>query len=200
MNEQEIQQAHDLIVAIREGLDKLDQLIQTPFDLTQAQIIPAPLPSTGFQLSHKSRNELQGVDSRLVECVEMALFNFTEVDFMVFDGLRTQEEQFDNVRRGVSKTMNSKHLTGHAVDLVPIIGGVPKWDWEGCAKIAYAMDRAATHLGYADLITWGGAWDRTLGDYNYGKTDYLKAVEEYKQRHEGPDFIDGPHFEIKKGE
>lgn len=160
------------------------------------------LPETGFKFSERSRKELEGVHPALVECVRLALTRYTTVDFMVFDGLRTKEEQRNHVKNGTSRTMNSMHLRqesgyGHAVDLVPIIGGVPKWDWDGCAAIAYAMDLAATQLGIADKITWGGAWDRTLADYGGDSQAYMAEVEAYKRRHPGPDFIDGPHFQLR---
>ena len=55
------------------------------------------------------------------------------LDATVFDGLRTLPEQRENLRRGVSKTLKSKHLPqadgyGHAVDIVPIINGQLAWD------------------------------------------------------------------------
>lgn len=152
---------------------------------------------TGFRFSEKSRKELNGVNPDLVNCVSVALAYYTRIDFIVHDGIRTKAEQALYVQRGTSKTMKSKHLDGLAVDLVPIIGGVPKWDWTGCYEIACAMDKAATELGYADRITWGGAWDKTLDQFGGEAAAYAQAVEDYKRRHPGPDFIDGPHFEIR---
>jgi len=61
------------------------------------------------------------------------------------------------------------------------------------------MDQAATELGIAHLITWGGAWDRKLSDFGGNERAYQAEVEAYKIRHPGKDFIDGPHFEIEKG-
>lgn len=149
----------------------------------------------GFKLGAKSLRELEGVDGQLVEIVRRAI-NLTTQDFQVFDGLRTAEEQKALVAKGASRTMDSKHLKGLAVDLVPIIGGVLKWDWDGCAKIAFAVDQAATQLGLANKIRWGGAWDRTLADYGGELRLYMREVELYKSRHAGKDFIDGPHFEL----
>lgn len=117
-------------------------------------------------------------------------------DFVVYDGIRTYKEQVALKSAGKSKTLQSKHLVGLAIDLVPWINGAPVWDWDGCYKIACAMDLAATELGIAHLITWGGAWDRKLSDFNADPRAYADAVVEYRNRHPGPDFIDGPHFEI----
>jgi len=156
-------------------------------------------PGTGFVWGKSSLNELKGVDKRLVECATLALTKYSLQDYRCYDGLRTPAEQAKHVKAGNSRTMQSKHLDGLAVDLVPVIGGILKWDWNGCYKIAYAMDQAATELGIAHLITWGGAWDRKLSDFGGNERAYQAEVEAYKIRHSGSDFIDGPHFEILKG-
>ena len=152
---------------------------------------------SGFKLGRKALNELVGINPTLVSVVTLAL-KYSTIDFVVFDGLRTEQEQEALIRRGASRTRDSYHLTSHAVDLVPIINGIPKWDWDGCYQIACAMDKAATELKVAHLITWGGAWDRTLDTYGGDVDEYKKEVEAYKRRHPGPDFIDGPHFQIKR--
>ena len=152
---------------------------------------------TGFKFGAKSLKELTGVNPDLVRCAGLALTKYSRVDYTVYDGIRNKTEQAHYVKIGTSKTMKSKHLDGLAVDLVPIIGGIPKWDWTGCYEIAFAMDQAATELGMADRITWGGCWDKTLDEYGGSASQYIAAVEAYKVRHNGPDFIDGPHFEIR---
>jgi peptidoglycan L-alanyl-D-glutamate endopeptidase CwlK len=153
---------------------------------------------SGFKFGKGSLRELEGVDNRLVLVTQLALRHSTQ-DFVVYDGLRTVREQQLHVKSGTSRTMNSKHLQGLAVDLVPWIQGKPVWDWNGCYKIAMAMDQAATELGFAHLITWGGAWDRKLSDFGGDASAFRKEVEHYRVRHAGKDFIDGPHFEIEKG-
>jgi peptidoglycan L-alanyl-D-glutamate endopeptidase CwlK len=53
-------------------------------------------------------------------------------------------------------------------------------------------------------IRWGGVWDRQLDDYapkTLSSPDQYaaamkKAVYDYTVRHPGPDFIDGPHYEM----
>lgn len=164
---------------------------------------PAPLPQTasakvsGFRFGAGSEKELVGVNETLVAVTRRAL-ELCSIDFVVFDGIRTFKEQKAHVANGTSKTMASKHLDGLAVDLVPYIGGRPVWDWEGCYRIAMAMDRAATEMGCAHKIRWGGAWDRTLADFGGDSTAYKAEVDGYMSRHLGPDFIDGPHFEWLK--
>ena len=154
----------------------------------------------GFKLGQKSLLRLGDLTPLAFrETVTLAI-TLSEVDFTVFEVLRTLTRQQEMVRTGMSRTMNSKHLPdaggkSRAVDLVPWINGRAVWDWEGCYKIAHAMDQAATQLGCAAKIRWGGAWDRVLADFGGDLAAYRNEVELYKSRHPGKDFIDGPHFE-----
>ena len=163
---------------------------------TAAPTMSSPF-STGFNWGPKSRNELAGVKAELANCATIALTRFSKVDFMCYDGIRSLEEQKHYVAIGTSKTMQSKHLDGLAVDLVPVVNGVPKWDWDRIYEVAWAMDQAATQLGIAKHIRWGGAWDRTLADFGGDAHAYMDEVQAYNKRHPGKDFIDGPHFEWK---
>jgi len=153
-----------------------------------------------YALGRASLAELAGVHPQLVAVVKRAI-QITTQDFSVHDGLRTLEEQREYVRRGVSKTMASKHMRqadgyGHAVDLVPYVNGKLRWEWPLIYSIAVAVDEAATGMGIADRIRWGGVWDRNMGQYGTGAAISMQqAVAEYCARHPGPDFIDGPHFE-----
>lgn len=163
------------------------------------QAAPAPKDS-GFRFGRKSQVERMGVLPIMVDVADLAL-RFSTQDFMIFDGLRTQEEQAAYVKRGASKTMNSKHLKqadgySHAFDAVPVDSkGIPRWDWNLIWAVAFAVDQAATQLGVANRIRWGGAWDRTLADFGGTPQAYQKEAELYSVRHPGKDFIDGPHFE-----
>jgi peptidoglycan L-alanyl-D-glutamate endopeptidase CwlK len=102
-------------------------------------------------------------------------------DMVVLEGLRTQKRQAQLLAAKKTKTMNSRHLTGHAVDLAPLIGGkVPclpgtkTWDGAYFEKLSAFVFEAADELGV--LLQWGGDWDMD------GET-----------RDES--FFDGPHFQ-----
>jgi len=69
-----------------------------------------------FRLSARSRARLSGVHPALIAVVERAIAR-TSVDFMIVEGLRTPERQAVLVRAGASRTLKSRHLTGHAVDV-----------------------------------------------------------------------------------
>ena len=121
-----------------------------------------------FTLSPRSYKRLEGVHPDLVRVVERAIA-ITEVDFVVLEGLRTKERQAQLLKAGASRTMNSRHITGHAVDLGAWVNKEVRWDWPLYSKIAAAMKQAATEQNVA--IIWGGDW-RT--------------------------FKDGPHFELDR--
>ena len=112
-----------------------------------------------YSLSKRSMKELIGVHPILAFAVVRAI-EITEQDFMVLDGLRTQAEQDKLVARGVSKTNNSYHLYGLAVDLVAYVDGKPSWDPKYYNAIAVAMKRVIEK--YALPIEWGydlWSWD-----------------------------------------
>ena len=105
-----------------------------------------------YKLGNKSRRKLYGVHPDLVLVVNKAI-EITTQDFTVLEGLRTVERQQHLYNTGKSKTMNSRHLTGHAVDLAP---WPITWDWEYFYPIAEAMKAAADEVGVP--IEWGGDW------------------------------------------
>jgi len=105
-----------------------------------------------YHLSKRSLKALEGVHPDLVDIVHRAI-QITKQDFMVIEGLRTRSRQKQLVAKGASTTMNSRHLTGHAVDLVPY---PIAWDWPLFYPIADAMKSAAKELGVP--LEWGGDW------------------------------------------
>lgn len=115
---------------------------------------------SGFQLSARDRQRLQGVHPDLVRVIEQAAA-ISGLQFTVLEGLRTLARQRELVAKGASKTMNSRHLTGHAVDIAPMIGGKISWDWPLYHRLAAYVKEAATIEGV--LLEWGGDW-RTFKD------------------------------------
>lgn len=155
---------------------------------------------SGFRLSGRSRRNLEGVHPALKAVVERAI-GLSARDFTVFEGLRTPQRQKLLVQAGASKTLRSRHLKqadgfGHAVDLVPWIDGGPRWEWAPIWFIASAMRAAAVELS-APLV-WGGVWDRRLTALPATPEGLKAAVADYCARHPGPDFLDGPHYELAR--
>jgi len=112
-------------------------------------------------LTHKpSLQKLAKVHPHLQEIVLRAAL-LSPVEFIVTEGMRTKARQEQLVAAGASKTMRSRHLTGHAVDLAPLVDGKVRWDWPLFHQLAPAMKQAALDLGYP--LEWGGDW-RTFKD------------------------------------
>ena len=105
-----------------------------------------------YQLGKRSLQNLSGVHPDLVAVVKRAI-EITEQDFTVIEGIRNINRQRELVKTGKSTTMNSRHLTGHAVDIAP---WPISWEWEEFYPIADAMKTAAEELEID--LEWGGDW------------------------------------------
>jgi peptidoglycan L-alanyl-D-glutamate endopeptidase CwlK len=122
-----------------------------------------------FILSKRSLKALDGVHPDLYAVVRAAIKR-SPVDFAVTEGLRNASRQRELYEAGLSKTLDSRHLTGHAVDLCPYIEvkfalhELKAWDDLGAAL----LDTAAW-LGVP--LEWGGRWTS---------------------------FIDRPHFQLPR--
>lgn len=104
-------------------------------------------------INERSRKNLAGVHPDLVRVVELAAER-CPVPMVVTEGLRSQARQAELKAAGKSWTLNSRHLTGHAVDIVDADDfgyDIPDLD-----KIAAAMREAAAECGVP--IVWGGDW------------------------------------------
>lgn len=150
--------------------------------------------SSGFTFSARSIKALQGVHPDLVRVTRRAL-ELTKVDFAVTEGLRTEARQRELVASGASQTMSSKHITGHAVDLVAFIGGRISWELNLYDDIADAMKAAATE--YDVPLLWGAAWN--VPDIRHWKGTMAEAMNYYidaRRAQKRRPFVDAPHFEI----
>ena len=147
-----------------------------------------------YELSKRSLERLEGVDARLVSVVKRAI-QVTRVDFGVIQGLRTPEEQKKMYSRGVSRTMKSKHLTGHAVDLMVYVGSRGSWELNLYDDVADAMKLAATQQGVS--IRWGAAWNvHDLTDWCESCEEAMHYYVDTRRAQGRRPFIDAPHFEL----
>lgn len=165
-----------------------------------------------YALGARSLSFSAHVDPKLMAVVKRAIA-ICSVDFgMTEDQSRTVAQQAAKVAAGVSHVRPgpaARHMIqpdgfSKAVDLVPWVDGRFQWgdgQWRVTTasgvilrpffSIAVAMRDAAIEAGLA--LRWGAVWDRKLNDI---QGDLKTEVERYKARHAGPDFLDGPHFEI----
>lgn len=136
-----------------------------------------------MQLNPRSENNLRTCHPDLIRVVRRAveLVNakssdpaWRSVGFIVTEGVRTPARQREMVRKGLSKTLNSRHLAGkdglsRAFDFVGTLNGAARWDWPFFHKLAPLIKQAAREIGIP--IVWGGDWKS---------------------------FKDGPHFELPR--
>lgn len=104
-------------------------------------------------LNERSLKNLEGVQVPLVRVVTRAA-ELSPVPFVVTEGLRNLERQKTLKAAGKSWTLDSRHLTGHAVDVVDAddFG----YDIPDMEEIAKAFKAAAAELKIP--IDWGGDW------------------------------------------
>ena len=112
-------------------------------------------PAKGVQLDARSLRNLSGVHGDLVKVVRRAA-EISDLDFTIIEGVRSIERQRQLVAKGASKTMRSRHLTGHAVDVAIKVGGKIRWDWPLYESFSKVMKKAARDVGVK--IKWGGDW------------------------------------------
>lgn len=130
------------------------------------------MQTSNFKFSQRSESNLKGVNPGLVKVIRRAL-ELTPVDFIVIEGLRAQARQKEMVATGKSQTMNSRHLTGHAVDIIPVN---TTWRVEEFKPLLKAVKQAADEQGLK--LRFGINW----------KSDPSLPIE--------TKFIDAPHIEI----
>lgn len=119
-------------------------------------------------LDARSERNLVGVHPDLVKVMREAIRRHP-VKATITEGIRTLQRQKQLVAAGASKTLKSRHLTGHAVDVVFLIGGKARWDWPLYKDFANTVKEVASE--YKISIVWGGDWKS---------------------------FVDGPHFELNR--
>lgn len=147
-----------------------------------------------FKLSDRSTAKLDKVDSNLVAIVRMAILE-TKVDFGVICGLRTIEEQKVLVDKGVSQTMDSKHISGSAVDLMAYVGSRASWELNLYDDIADSMKKASKLVDVP--IRWGAAWHiKDIAKYEGTMEDAMNEYIDLRRSQGRRPFIDGPHFEL----
>ena len=144
-----------------------------------------------FKLSPKSIKQLQGLEPDLIKVVESAI-GYTKMDFSVIQGLRTQTQQNELYRQGLSHVKFSQHQLGRAVDVLAWIGKSSDSE-DDLIQIAEAFKLAAEDMDVP--IRWGGCWP--CYDIRGSNIKWLRAMYLRQCRAEGREpFNDLPHYEI----
>lgn len=152
-------------------------------------ITPPPEPNGPDAIPDAGMAKLKGVHPKLVEVIEEAFLR-SPVPFTITEGLRTQARQAQLVKAGASKTQNSRHLTGHAVDLWPLdpktmkpipsdaafkVGSTEARAasnalWAGLRAISTIVKQVAKEKGV--LVEWGGDWGWDAPHFQLNRTAF----------------------------
>ncbi|HDX9490996.1 SH3 domain-containing protein [Bacillus thuringiensis] len=130
-----------------------------------------------------------------------------EIEVLIYETIRTVEQQREYVRKGASQTMRSYHLVGQALDFVPIQSNGTE-DWNGYNKEPWASAiRYAKQIGFE----WGGDWkgfvDSPHLQYNYkgyGTDTFGKGAQNVVAPPTSNDsvgiaYINGSNVNLRKG-
>ncbi|HFF3738751.1 M15 family metallopeptidase [Bacillus cereus] len=129
------------------------------------------------------------------------------IEVLIYETIRTVEQQREYVRKGASQTMRSYHLVGQALDFVPIQSNGTE-DWNGYNKEPWASAiRYAKQIGFE----WGGDWkgfvDSPHLQYNYkgyGTDTFGKGAQNVvtpptSNDNVGVAYINGSNVNLRKG-
>lgn len=103
----------------------------------------------------RTAKNLTDVHPDLVK-VALRAIEITEVPFLVTEGMRSMKRQRELVAAGASKTLKSRHITGHAIDIVPIVSGEVSWKTPAFLLPLQAFRTAAKELGVN--VEFGADW------------------------------------------
>jgi peptidoglycan L-alanyl-D-glutamate endopeptidase CwlK len=107
------------------------------------------------KFTERDERRMAGLHPDLIRVIRRAA-DTTTIPFTVLEGMRTIETQRKYVARGASRTLRSRHLTGHAIDIAPLIDGEVSWAWPIYHRLAPIVKAAAQAEKVA--IEWGGDW------------------------------------------
>lgn len=124
------------------------------------------------RFSRKSIDRLKTCRPELQRLMNRAMDTLAEAipgeDMTILEGRRSIEQQRENVRKGVSKTLHSRHCDNpsRAVDVAPF-----PVDWKNLDRfelLALHIKRCAKELGIK--VEWGGDW-KTFADMPHWQVD-----------------------------
>lgn len=163
----------------------------------------------GFKLTEADEQKLEGVHPDLVKVIRKAA-EITSVPFKVTEGRRSMARQKVLKAQGFSSTLRSRHLTGHAVDIVPLVdvngnGRIEHeemYSWPLYYKLAPVVKQAAKLVGVP--VEWGGDW-KSFKDgphwqlpwskYALTQSQDLMLAQDAAQSGVGGDYLSDPEYE-----
>jgi peptidoglycan LD-endopeptidase CwlK len=148
---------------------------------------------SSFKWGLRSLQNLSGIHPDLRRVADRAL-QLTTQDMTVIEGIRSLDRQRQLLAQGHTRTLNSRHITGHAIDVVP--WPIDWDDWDKFDNLATAFAQASRELEIP--VVFGAAWHKPIGEFETGREareDYVKTRRAQKRR----PFLDFPHYELHRG-
>lgn len=140
-----------------------------------AMVLPL-LRGAKMKITYSPRSEkaMKGIHPDLVKVLREYAKD-CEMDLIVTEGLRTPERQKELVSQGASRTLKSRHITGHAFDIVGwiVVNGKGQISYSGPVMKVIAVGMKAAAKRAKVKIEWGGDWTS---------------------------FVDQPHYQLPKAE
>jgi len=133
--------------------------------------IPAAPTRKAFVFGRTSEKHLAQSDPAIARVHRTGL-KLSPIDFALIDSLREVETQRENIRKGVSWTMETRHLErplAKAIDHVPIVNGHEDWSWEAFEQTTNALKEAARLEGVP--CTHGIDWEGVRRDGAHTELD-----------------------------
>lgn len=158
------------------------EILPAPVFINPPAVDGSDIPATGVE-------RLKGVHPVLVSLIQETAAR-CDVPFTVIEGVRSAARQAQLVAAGASKTQNSRHLTGHAVDLWPLDPATGKaLPSDAAFPSGSAAAKAASARLWADLrkiqavamqvakergilLEWGGSWGWDAPHFQLNRTAY----------------------------
>lgn len=117
-----------------------------------------------YRFGARSLSNLVGVHQDLVNVMHRSIESAPH-DFTIIEGVRSPTRQQKLVDEGKSKTLNSRHITGHAIDLAIIKDGKAIWDVQPYIELSLHIKSIAK--GMEIPIVWGGDWKTFVDAVHY---------------------------------
>lgn len=111
-----------------------------------------------YQLTRADERKLVGLNKNLVALVRRVAL-VTPVPFVVVEGIRTKQRQRVLFAHGKSKTLNSKHIIGRAVDCAPLVNGDVSWRWDDFTPLVECAKACALELSIPMTFGYDWGWD-----------------------------------------
>jgi peptidoglycan L-alanyl-D-glutamate endopeptidase CwlK len=108
-----------------------------------------------YKFSQRSLDRMKGVHGDLVK-VMLEAIKESPYDFGITEGVRTPQRQQELYAAGKSRTLNSRHLKGLAVDIAIFVDGKLTWEFKYYEEVAKHVLKVCAEMGIP--VVWGGAW------------------------------------------